>query len=74
MVPEALPGQYEHLVTHFLIVGNHWIAESTIQFEQEGEEVVRYYHRAMMALLFPYLSEAGEQAYRELTATERPPE
>lgn len=68
MEPEPLPGQYDHLVTQFLIVGNHWITESTIQFEQEGEEVVRYYHRAMMALLFPHLSKKGKQAYQELTA------
>jgi hypothetical protein len=66
MEPEPLPGQYDHLVTQFLIVGNHWITASPIQFEQEGEEVVRYYHQAMMALLFPYLSEQGKQMHRKL--------
>ncbi len=67
MEPEAAPGQHEHLITQFLIVGNHWITESAIQFEQEGEEVVRYYHRTAMALLLPYLSEPGKQVYRELS-------
>ena len=72
MKPEPVSGQYQHLTTQLLLMGNHWITESAIQFEQEEEEVVRYYHRAMMALLFPYLSKKGKQVYGELTAAGLP--
>ncbi|NBC08819.1 MAG: TetR family transcriptional regulator [Bacteroidetes bacterium] len=70
MLPEPLTGQYDHLITHLLVIGNHWITESTIQSEEEEEEEerIRYYHRAMVSLLFPYLTERGKQSYERLLA------
>lgn len=66
MRPEPLPGQYEAFITNILIIGNHWITESAIQFEETGEAVVEHYHRAMMSLFVPYLTEQGLKAYERL--------
>jgi len=70
MQPEPSTGQYDHLITHLLIIGNHWVTESVIQFEVEEEERIRYYHRAMVSLLFPYLTKRGRQSYGRLSAEE----
>lgn len=66
MQPEPLPGHYEAFITNLLIIGNHWITESAIQFEESGEAVVRHYHRAMMSMFVPYLTKKGLGAYQRL--------
>ncbi|MEQ8704146.1 MAG: TetR/AcrR family transcriptional regulator [Phaeodactylibacter sp.] len=66
MQPAPLPGHYEAFITNLLIIGNHWITESAIQYEETGEQVVQHYHRAMMSIFVPYLTEKGLKAYRGL--------
>ncbi len=66
MRPEPVEGYYEQLITNWLIIGNHWVADSALQFEQEGLSVVRYYHRAGMAMFVPHLTGKGLQAYKRL--------
>ena len=68
MKHEPIPGHYDLLTTNLLIIGNHWITESAIQFNGTDTEVVKHYHRAMMSLFVPYLTTEGLQIYQRLTS------
>lgn len=67
MRPEPTEGCYDHLITNWLIIGNHWITESALKFDQVDPSIVQYYHRASMAMFVPLLTEKGLQAYERLS-------
>lgn len=64
MQEEWLPGQHAHFITNLLILGDNWIPNAEIHFDEKGEEVIRYYLDAFVGGLAPYLTEEGLKAYR----------
>ncbi|MCB0572115.1 MAG: TetR family transcriptional regulator, partial [Phaeodactylibacter sp.] len=65
MREEWAPGLYGHLITNMLILGDNWIPNAEIHFDEKGEAVVRYYVEAFLAMIIPYLTEAGLAKYRQ---------
>ena len=63
MREEWLPGQYDHLITNLLILGDNWIPNAEIHFDEKGENVIRYYLEAFLGGLAPYLTEKGLEEY-----------
>lgn len=59
MQEERLPGQYGHLITNLLILGDNWIPNAEIHFDEKGEKVIRFYLEAFLGGLTPYLTEKG---------------
>ena len=64
MREEWLPGQYDHLITNLLILGDNWIPNAEIHFDEKGENVIRYYLEAFLGGLAPYLTEKGLEEYK----------
>lgn len=64
--PEPLPGQFDALKEQATLFGDYWISSAEIFFEGAEADKKRHYQRLFMALLVPYLTEKGLQAYREL--------
>ncbi len=65
MKEEQLPGQYDHLITNLLILGDNWIPNAEIHFDEKGEEVIRFYLEAFLGGLTPYLTEKGLEEYKK---------
>ena len=66
MREEWLPGQYDHLITNMLILGDNWIPNAEIHFDGKGEKVIRYYLEAFLGGLAPYLTGKGVEEYKTL--------
>ena len=66
MREEWVPGLYDHLITNLLVLGDNWIPNAEIHFDEKGEVVIRYYLDAFLALLIPYLTEKGVKEYQRL--------
>lgn len=64
MRKEWVPGLYDHFITNLLILGDNWISNAEIHFDEKGEEVIRYYFDAFLGGLVPYLTEKGLEEYR----------
>ncbi|MCB0588864.1 MAG: TetR/AcrR family transcriptional regulator [Phaeodactylibacter sp.] len=66
MREEWIPGQYNHLITNLLILGDNWIPNAEIHFDEKGEKVIKYYLEAFIGGLAPYLTETGVREYYRL--------
>ena len=60
--PEQYPGQHDHFVAQFYLLGDFWIAEAEILFEGPEEAKLSYYTRIACGLLFQYLTPKGREA------------
>jgi AcrR family transcriptional regulator len=65
---EAYPGQYDQVFTQFFVFGDFWIAESEILFEGTDEEKLAFYTHTAYGLVYPHLTEKGQQVFREVYA------
>lgn len=68
MREEWAPGFYDHLTTNMLVLGDNWIPNAEIHFDEKGDVVVQYYLEAFLSLLVPYLTEKGLAEYRRVAA------
>ena len=66
MREEWIPGLYDRLITNMLVLGDNWIPNAEIHFDEKGEEVIRYYFEAFIMGLTPYLTDKGLEAFRNL--------
>ncbi|MBK6902440.1 MAG: TetR family transcriptional regulator [Saprospirales bacterium] len=64
MREEWVPGLHDRLITNLLVLGDNWIPNAEIHFDEKGESVIRYYFEAFKAGLMPYLTEQGMEAFR----------
>lgn len=70
MREEWEPGLYDSLSTNMLVLGDNWICNAEIHFDEKGEKVIRFYMDAFLAGLVPYFTEKGLEEYRQaLTPT-----
>jgi AcrR family transcriptional regulator len=65
---EQYPGQYQQFITSFYIIGDFWIAESEILFEGTDEEKLVHYTNVAFSLVFPHLTEKGQQVLLKVTS------
>lgn len=68
MREEWEPGLYDHYTTNMLILGDNWICNAEIHFDEKGETVIRFYLDAFLGGLVPYLTEKGLEEYRRFRA------
>lgn len=66
MREEWRPGLYDNLITNLLILGDNWIPNAEIHFDEKGEEVIRFYLNAFLGGLAPYLTEKGQWEYEQV--------
>lgn len=66
MREEWQPGLYGHLITNMLILGDNWIPNAEIHFDDKGEAVIRYYLDAFLGGLAPYLTKKGLEEYERV--------
>lgn len=60
------PQQYQHLATHFTIVSDFWLAHAEILHQKDAAAQRSHFTHLAFSLLFPYLTEAGQQEYQQL--------
>lgn len=68
MREEWEPGLYEHLSTNMLVLGDNWICNAEIHFDEKGETVIQFYMDAFLGGLLPYFTGEGMEEYRRVKA------
>lgn len=66
LCPEPLPGQFDALKEQATLFGDFWIASAEILYEGVEQGKRAHYLRLFTALLVPYLTEKGLEAYQQL--------
>ena len=62
--PEEVDGQYDKLILQSIILGNAWIPDAHIHFDDRSDAVVRFYADLFLGMIVPYLTEKGLAEYR----------
>ena len=57
--------QYKHLMAHFNIVSDFWLAHAEILYRGQGNQLTHFTHLTF-SLVVPYLTEAGLREYDQL--------
>ena len=61
-----IPMEYEHLYRRMQILGDYWISSAVSLELDQTPDFIRRYHRIMMELIYPYLTEQGREAFEKL--------
>lgn len=65
---EQYAGQFRQFITSFYLIGDFWIAEAEILFEGTDEEKLKHYTHVAVSLVFPYLTQKGQQELLSVTS------
>ena len=60
--------QYHRLATHLTIISDAWLAHAEILYQTEVANSLMHFTHLTFSLLFPYLTEAGQQEYHALVS------
>lgn len=64
--PEMFPGQREALLLQMNIFSDFWVGAAEIHFQHLKAGKVNFFINMAMAMIFPYLTEKGREAYAKL--------
>lgn len=64
MKKEQISGLYDALILRMIILGNAWIADAEIHFDEQGEAMFQFYINLQLSELLPFLTEKGLEEFR----------
>jgi hypothetical protein len=63
---EWAPFMYDQFITRSIILGDAWISNAEVYFDEPDEQAVRFYANVVISGIVPFLTEKGLQQYKEV--------
>jgi len=63
---EAYKGQFKQVIEQFMILNNFWLSHAEILYQGSDAEKSKHFNKLVGAFLFPYLTEKGQEEYKQL--------